>query len=674
MKLLNMRILLCRAVVMSWLLTGVAMPVRATTISRSVIEVVDTNPAPHIFEAAFSADEQDVLIGGTTVHALIYKDVNNPGAYSGPVNGLPLPQIVVNVGDVIIVTLTNNLDSPCAAIACDTSIHWHGMELDIDSDGTGVTQNHLVPGESYTYRFVTHRPGIFWFHPHMIAGPQEFAGMYGALIVKDPNESSLQDSQVIPSADNTHTVVLGDIEFDVDGDVGYLASGQAFPWMVNQQRCADGLGTACWEFADAQMVLVNGQAPDVATPLITAKSGSGIRLRLINTAVNRYFRLRVNGNGTDNNLYRIGGEGGFLEKVRLEGGVLGSWDTKYSKGEIVLPCSARADVVIVPTGNTGDVITITGEPYSRGGPSNNNPAGDLFSIMIDNSLVDTSFVIAEGDDVLGVGGVEDIKSDPIEFYMEPVPSLGGPGSGSGSSNETITLNTIRTGMLSIDSVSGNYADSGADYTLVPYQATTRYARTGDTLELTVTQETGRHHPFHHHGFSFQPVRIINILDQTVLYEYDYNEFVDVIDIFRGQSVVFRMRLDDRPRITDTRQEIDAPAPNQFFATGGAAGRWVFHCHLLLHAALGMVAEVVVLDADRDGDGFDTSQDCDDYDPRVNPDADRDLVGYAALQRCMSETNWPLGRQGKCHCVFDVDGDRHIDLSDYASWKQGLSGP
>ena len=72
---------------------------------------------------------------------------------------MPIPQIVVNVGDEIIVTLTNNLENPCAAIACDTSIHWHGLELDNDSDGTGVTQNHLTAGQTYTYRFLTSRPG-----------------------------------------------------------------------------------------------------------------------------------------------------------------------------------------------------------------------------------------------------------------------------------------------------------------------------------------------------------------------------------------------------------------------------------------------------------------------------------------------------------------------------------
>ena len=220
----------------------------AATFSRPVLNVTDTNADPNVFEAHLSVDEQDVDIGGTTVHTLIYKDVNNPGAYAGTPNGIPIPQIVVNVGDEVIVTLTNDLADPCAAIACDTSIHWHGLELDADSDGTGVTQNHLTPGQTYTYRFKTFRPGIFWFHPHMKPGPQTFAGCYGAFIVKDPNEAALQAADKIPPAANTYTVVLSDIEFDEDGDVGYLDNGappDAVPWATLHGLCEGGNMMAC---------------------------------------------------------------------------------------------------------------------------------------------------------------------------------------------------------------------------------------------------------------------------------------------------------------------------------------------------------------------------------------------------------------------------------------------
>ena len=604
------------------LIPGLRQVDASTTFNRPVLQVVDTNPDPAIFEAELSADEQDVDIDGTIVHALIYKDVNSPHAYPGVTDGIPVPQIMVNVGDRVVLTLTNRLAEDCAAIACDTSIHFHGVEVDGDSDGTGVAQNHLLAGERYVYRFVVPRPGVFWFHTHMKPGPQTFAGMYGVFIVRDPNESAIQDNGTIPPQDNTHTVVLSDTEFDANGDVGYLNAGVAVPWAIIKEDCAAGDAVACNEFVDGATVLVNGQKPGAHTPMITAKSGAGVRLRLLNTATNRYFRLAVSNNGDDNKLYRIGGEGGFLEQVRLEGGVMDSWDTLYAKGEILLSASDRADVVIVPTGDTGDIVTVSGLGYARGGNSDSryDPPFDLLYIKIDNSLSDVAYAIEEGNDVLGSGTVESLKDIIIsDYYISPV-ATGNPGDGAGSSDPRIVLGFVKDGQLAIDNVVGHFEDSGPDYRQVPYQDASRYAKTGDTLEIILQNDTPQHHPFHHHGFSFQPIRIIDNTDESTLYTFDYNEFVDVIDLFPNQSIVVRMRLKDRPRITDTRQEADAPAPDQFYLSGGAAGRWVMHCHMFHHAALGMITELVVLDTDRDADSFTTAMDCDDFNEAVYPGA------------------------------------------------------
>jgi len=638
-----------------------ASGVFASSISRNVIHVVDTNPDPAVFEAEISADEQAAMIDGVEVHALIYKDVNRVGGYPAVSDGIPVPQIDVNVGDEVIVTLTNNFDDPCSATACDTSIHWHGVELDNDSDGTGVTQNALLYGQSYIYRFKAPRPGVFWFHPHMKPGPQAFAGVYGAFIVHDPNEPALAGDSKIPAASDTYTIVLSDIEFDGSGNVGYFydddgdekhdpppdpPTPRVFEdWATLRELCGSepfGDGNACKGIVDGNVILVNGQDTASGPPVITAHSGTGIRLRLLDLSTNRYFRLGVEDNGSDNNLYRIGGEGGFLEFARLEGGTLGGWDTEYDSGEIMVPASGRSDVVIVPTGSDGDIVRIVGREVHRGGPIGTAPAvGDLLHIEIDDNEPDpgTPFAIANGSPILGAGGIEDVKSETISDFYIPTdgdPSntanpgdTANPGYSHGTDDPEIRMyGTGSPGHATINGVVGHYEHSGPDYKLVPYQDAARFAKTGDLLEFTIANPSTQHHPFHHHGFSFQPVRVIDMglmindtSDDTELYDYDYNEWVDVIDVPNKTSIVVRMRLDDRERITDNRPEAGAPDPDQLFLSGGAAGRWVFHCHLFLHAAIGMISELVVEDTDRDLDGYDTSMDCDDFNASVFPGAE-----------------------------------------------------
>src|SRR5678815_430079 len=88
----------------------------------------------------------------------------------------------------------------------------------------------------------------------------------------------------------------------------------------------------------------------------------------------------------------------------------------------------------------------------------------------------------------------------------------------GSSDETIRLTNVRIGdptpvmLPSIDGISSMLDTNAGNGTfqLMPRPATARYARVGDTLELSVRNETGAVHPFHLHGFSMQPVRVVDL--------------------------------------------------------------------------------------------------------------------------------------------------------------------
>jgi len=591
----------------------------APSARADLFSTIDVNPDPDVFECVLTSRERDVTIAGSTVHAFVFKDES--AAVPPASAGMPIQVIKLKVGDMVICHFENHFTTESA------SIHWHGIELDNDSDGTAVTQDAVLPGQSYTYMFKTFRPGIFWFHSHMLPGNTLFGGMYGVIIIENDIEASLKGT-TLPADADTYTLALSDITFDASGFVSKpvdTGGGVIVNKTLNElvELChlygigdTGGLFAACNASATpGTTVLVNGKKPDTAVtaPKFVVPSGKRIRLRLLNESISRHFRLRLKDSG-DNKLYRIGGQGGLLDNVILEGGIKGTWDTKYNEGEIVLASGMRADVIVVPSGAQGAIIPLVGNPLPDPFKLSTSLPPDYPIAFFQISGTSTDAPPAAGDPILE-GTAEDVENIKTGVVINPLLD---PAPSGGSSDETIKLTTeTPTGPGSyatttpaidqfaamLDSNTGN----GDWLTLLPAE-TTRYAHVGDVLELVVKNDTNAVHPFHLHGFSMQPVRVLDDAG-TTLYEYDYDEFLDTIDVLGsggsssppnpGQALVFRVRLDDRQKICD---EAPSYPPGPVLAScsdadcSGAVGRWLFHCHILNHGALGMIGELDVLPA------------------------------------------------------------------------------
>ena len=93
----------------------------------------------------------------------------------------PGPLIVVKQSATVVVNFTNRIDLP-------TTIHWHGVRLDNRFDGVpGVTQDPVLPGESFVYQIHFPDPGIYWYHPHVREDIQQELGLYGNMLVESPD-------------------------------------------------------------------------------------------------------------------------------------------------------------------------------------------------------------------------------------------------------------------------------------------------------------------------------------------------------------------------------------------------------------------------------------------------------------------------------------------------------
>lgn len=595
-----------------------------TGIGSYVVPIAtDTDPSAGVLETTLVATHGMVDIGGGRM------------AHADTFNGaIPAPILHLDVGDTVIVRLVNQQDHP-------TSIHWHGIELSDASDGTEVTQDGVSPvsaapppapappGGTYLYKFKVPRPGLFWYHPHHgHATNRVFRGMYGMIVVNDPHEAALVAGGVLPGPADTKQLVVSDItvckavgsndaatyvdpttllpadraewlsgatsqpaptpvtlcELPTASDDHGMPAAVAFgagdvPSMVRTGRTNEG-----------QTVLTNGQnvggrlgtpmAPGALAPgaqTLNVLAGQGIRLQIANCSITRYLRLILTtSTGVQVPLVRIGGEGGLLDNAVVEGGVVGGFDTKYSPGEILLPAGSRADVVAaIPATATG-VLTLWTRDYQRNGASFAAiPTVPVMHLNV-TGTAPIPYTIVDGTPLRAAiaGAAVETLGPPTGALLDPAAFVPAK---PGMANQDIQI----TSPPSIDGIQGMF-DGFTPYGTAPHIDSSRYAEVGRVLELSVTNQSGGHHPFHLHGFSVQPISLT--LTGSPTFTWPYREFRDNIDIPASHTLTFRVRVGDR-ELKDG------------LTLGGALGRWLFHCHIFIHHHQGMISELVITGPD-----------------------------------------------------------------------------
>ncbi|MBK8065634.1 MAG: multicopper oxidase family protein [Betaproteobacteria bacterium] len=170
----------------------------------------------------------------------------------------PGPLLRARQGETLRVNFVNRLPDP-------STIHWHGIRLPNAMDGVpGLTQPPVPPGGEFRYEFRLPDAGTYWYHPHLDSSRQLGRGLYGALIV---------DEAAPPAFDRDVVWVLSDFVLGADASI---AGG--FGNMFDAAH-AGRIGNT---------VMINGRVPAE----VTLRPGERVRLRLVNAANARIFRLR----------------------------------------------------------------------------------------------------------------------------------------------------------------------------------------------------------------------------------------------------------------------------------------------------------------------------------------------------------------------------------------------
>src|ERR671911_2024616 len=178
-------------------------------------------------------------------------------AYNGSIPG---PTLKVRQGSEILVHAVNEGD-------LEATVHWHGLRLDNEYDGTHQTQTPIPVGESFTYRLRFPDEGVYWYHPHIRQDYGQEMGLYGNILV-EPSEPAYW-----PPAHREVALTLDDIR---------LENGKVAPFSRTQPTY-----TAMGRFGN--VLLINGE-PQIS---LRAQKGEVVRFYLTNAANARVFNVSL---------------------------------------------------------------------------------------------------------------------------------------------------------------------------------------------------------------------------------------------------------------------------------------------------------------------------------------------------------------------------------------------
>jgi FtsP/CotA-like multicopper oxidase with cupredoxin domain len=165
--------------------------------------------------------------------------------YNGSVPG---PMFEVIEGDRVRVIFENKLPEP-------TTVHWHGLEIPIEMDGTPyISQPMVEPGGVFIYEFTVNQHGTFFYHSH--GAMQEMMGLIGMFVIHPKTPHT-------PHCDKDYAFVLQEWALLPNNDVPNTLSME-FNWLT-----------------------LNGKAAPATTPLIV-KKGERVRLRMVNIGMDHH--------------------------------------------------------------------------------------------------------------------------------------------------------------------------------------------------------------------------------------------------------------------------------------------------------------------------------------------------------------------------------------------------
>ncbi len=468
-------------------------------------------------------------------------------------DGKESPTLHVKPGDTINITLTNMLPAmpgaPSMRVSNDTTVcgnpdmtptsvnmHFHGTNTSPRCHSDEVIHTLINSGETFTYRLRIPKdepPGLYWYHPHIhgISSVAVQGGATGAIEVE--------------GIENIQPAVAG--------------LPQRYLVLRDQRLGAPNYDTVLTgPFWDVSVNYVPVSWPYYQPSIIKMQAGGKEFWRVVNAGANTILDIQLTYDGTAQP----------LQIVALDGVPTGSKDghhqgTIVTQTDILLPPSSRAEFIVTGPSSSSTVAMLSTETIDGGPASDNNPARPLAQIVTTDAPSRLPRMAAPSAPP-GHMRFDDLANAKVTqqrqlYFSEKNPHF------SEKSPPVAPHEPENTAFfITVDGQQETQFDPNNPPAIITNQ--------GAVEEWTIQNRTAEVHEFHMHQVHFL-VEAINGVPIPKKQQQLYDVFQVGYWNGKGTPPSITVKLDFR---------------------GPTVGDFVYHCHILDHEDLGMMAIIRVL--------------------------------------------------------------------------------
>jgi FtsP/CotA-like multicopper oxidase with cupredoxin domain len=523
---------------------------------------------------------------------------------SGQVN----PTLYVNPGDTLNITVTNNtpvsnvgqtdevFDAPTCgdtklAISANTNaqgqgmtggsmnIHYHGANVTPACHGDNVVKTLINSGHTFQYSFqfpTDEPPGLYWYHPHVhgITEAAVFGGASGALIVTGINNVQPKTAGLRQQILMIRDLPLSDPNLqETDNSVdGGLAQ---FDLSVN--------------FAPLNTTVTGGTAtaPTVAyTPAVIQMANGETQLwRVCNCTSDEPLDLQVRFDGVAQTIQIVG-----IDAVPVNSQDGTQPGTPVAVTHYRIPPAARVEFLVKAPATTVKVAQLITQFVYSGPLGDTLPTRPLLNIKLASSPPGATVMAA--DALVPAFTTQSTSQQRFAGILAVAPSL----------TRTVFFEEIEDGSALFINASGCVTAAGAKCATQPYPIDTAFdsnnppaiVTTQGTVEKWVVQNHAReNHELHQHQIHFMVLSQDNFEANGSPQAPGINgQFLDMVEVPYCAGPAPLDGGIQPPACVDANGNPVIPYPQVELLMdfrGPISGDFVFHCHILGHEDLGMMA-------------------------------------------------------------------------------------